>query len=341
MINKELEKQGEELEQIFKTMDISAHLKECTSNELVDRFEFTLIQLKDFARVKKAVEIMRVCLHKDITQVESQEYHFAIEIKKEKKTLDLLEYKDKYTNESQFSALLGIDNNNSPIFFDLQKATHTLIGGATGMGKTSILNNIIYSLTKQNTPKELGLYLIDIKKTLTMWDNLPHLALKPLSTAYDALYALRDISKIMDKRFKELSKQKKAKADPKDYPYIVVVIDELADLMLSGLEKYIEREIVHIAQVGRSVNVALILATQNPIVKVCTSNIKANCPTRIALYTTSTAASRVILDNKKASDLDGVGWAIIQSADNPIDRMFKACYLTEEQIKEYLKEIKK
>lgn len=342
MNSEQLKEQGQDFVKIFKQMNIDCSLKNCLSNELVDKFEFDLKQLdiNCFKQIKKAIEIMRLCLHKDIQQTDNTEHHFAIEIKKEQSTLDLLTLNNKYKNEDKFSALIGMENDGNPVYFNPQKSIHTLIGGATGMGKTSIINNIIYSLTAQNTPKELNLYLIDIKKTLTIWNGLPHLTRKPIDDPCDALDALEDISTIMDERHEMLAQKRLTKATPGMFPHIVIVIDELADLMLSGLQKWIEREIVHIAQVGRDVNISLIIATQNPLVKVCTSLIKANCPTRIALKTVSAPDSRNVLGNQHAFLLDGVGSAIIRSADNPTERVFKACYLQEENIKNYIKEIK-
>lgn len=330
----ELKSQGLEIEKIFKTMDISCSLKSCSRNELVNKFEFDLRNLADFNKIKKALEIIRVCTHKNISQVESKTHHFAIEIKKEEATLGLLKYKDK---GDKYSAMIGIDHNNMSIMFDLKKAIHTLISGATGMGKTSILNNIIYALTNKNTADELELYIIDIKKTLSLWDGLPHIKSEQVEDEYDALDILEDISDTMEERFEILSQKKMSKATDDMFSHIVIIIDELADLMLTGRGKSVEKEITHIAQLGRAVNISLIIATQNPIVKVCTSLIKANCPTRIALKTVSSTDSVNILGNKHAFELDGAGNAIIRTAENATERKFKACFLTDNEIKEYVK----
>lgn len=335
-----LEMTGEKIESVLKTMGVLCTLKNSISNDLVDKFEFVLKDLKDFSKIKKSVEIMKICFHKDIQISTSEQYHFAIEIKKEHQTLDFIEYNNKYGTADKYSAFLGMNNNGEPIIFDLKQANHTLIGGATGTGKTSILNNIIYSLSSKSTKDELQIYLIDIKKTLSMWNKLPQVAKKNIKDYCDALDVLEGVSGIMEKRFAILEKMHLSKATDDMFPRIVVIIDELADLMLSGLKKYIEQEIVHIAHIGRAVNISLIIATQNPIVKVCTSEIKANCTTRIALYTTSSSASISILENNHANKLDGIGQAIIRGAGNPKEREFKACFLTDEKIKEYLKGVK-
>lgn len=341
MEEKELKAQGNEIEKIFKAMDIHCCLKKCTSNELATKFEFNLKNLADFKKIKKAIEVIRICTHKDISQIESETYHFAVEIKKDSKILGLVDYNNKYDIENKYCALLGVDTNNKPIMFDLKKSIHTLISGATGMGKTSILNNIIYALTNKNSKKELEIYLIDIKKTLSIWNGLPHIKNEQIEDVYDALDTLEEISDIMEKRLDILASKKISKAKDGMFSHIVVIIDELADLMLSGHKKDTEEEITHIAQLGRAVNISLIIATQNPIVKVCTSLIKANCPTRIALKTVSSTDSMNILGNKHAFELDGTGNAIIRSADNPTEYKFKACFLTDDEIKQYLKGRKK
>ena len=325
--------------QVFKTLDIPCCLKKHISNELVDRLEFNLLSLKDFVKVKKVVELIRICLHKDIKQVESTQYHFALELRKEGKLFDMVEYNKKYDINDKYSALIGIDNSDNPIYFNLKKSIHTLIGGSTGMGKTSIINNIIYSLTRKNTPQELEIYIIDVKRTLANWNDLPHLKKNAIFDATDAYFALDNISSIIKERNAILAERKASKADDDTFPHILVIIDELADLMLSNIHKDIEEQITRISQLERSVNVNLIVATQNPIGKVCTSNVKANCPTRIALKTLSNVNSRVILDDTKpdASKLDGVGYAIMRCAGDTTTQTFKACYLSDEQIKDYLK----
>lgn len=344
-VDKDLKTQGNEIEKIFKTMDISCSLKSCISNELANKFEFNLRNLADFKKIKKAIEIIRICTHKDISQVESKTNHFAVEIRKDKSVLSFLEYNAKYNIDNKYSAFLGIDTDNQPIVFDLKKSIHTLIGGSTGMGKTSLVNNIIYALTSKNTADELNLYIIDIKKTLSIWEGLPHIKNEQIEDVYDALDTLEEISDIMEERIDIIREKKLSKATDDMFPHIVVVIDELADLILNSHKKDVEEEIKHIAQLGRAVNIFLIIATQNPIKEVCTSNIKANCPTRIALKTISYTNSRVILDNDKttkydASKLEGVGYAIMRRASDSTESKFKACFLTDNEIKEYLKENK-
>ena len=331
---------GNDIQNILETMGLFCSLENCIDNEIATSFEFNLKNLKDFQKLLKAVQVLKICYHKNITLEESEKYHFKIKIPKSKSILTTDDYED-FECQNKLSVLLGVDENGEKIEFDLRKSIHSLIAGATGMGKTNILNNIIYSLSNKNTKDEISFYLIDIKKTLSVWNDIPQIETTTAESPRDAYDILEEISLIIEDRFKKLAKMKKTKADEKTFPYIVVIIDELADLMLSGLKKYIEDQIAHIAQIGRAVNVSLIIATQSPIAKVCTNLIKANCPTVIALKTVSIPTSRVILDNKNAFELAGAGDCIIRNADYPCEKKFKALFLEEDKILEYIKGVEK
>lgn len=337
MTQEELEQMGRDMAKVFSTLNINCNLQCCTSNTFVDRFEFNLANLTDIVKVKKVAEILKICYHQEIEQVRSQYFHFALQIKKGNATLD---NKQDYKTSNRLAVAIGMDDNERPIEFDLRKSIHTLIGGSTGMGKTNVINNIINGLAKQNTKEQVQFYIIDLKRTLVIWKGLPHIKKVEKEDPCNALEMLRNIGNKMESRYKALEKMGKTKADINDFSHIVVIIDELADLMLSGIRNYIEKAIQHIAQLGRAVNISLILATQNPLVKVCTSLIKANCPTRIAMKTVSIADSRTIFDNKKAYELGGVGEAIIRCAGDMTENKFKAFYLTDEEIKEYVKGVK-
>lgn len=328
---------GKEIEQVFRTLNINCSLQLCTTNDYIDRYEFNLRNITDIVKVKKVIEILNICYHTKLEQVESQTFHFAIQRNKKVETISNT---GEINTQNRLSVPIGVDNYGNNVEFDIRKAVHTLIGGSTGMGKTNIIHNIIHGLSKQNTKEQVQFYIIDFKRTLSMWKDLPHIKEVVKEDPYEALDLLDYIGEKMDERYKLLEKMEKSKASADDFSQIVVIIDELADLMLTDIRKDIEEEIQHLAQLGRAVNISLILATQNPLVKVCTSLIKANCPTRIALKTVSIADSRTIFDNKKAYELNGVGNAIIRCAGDMTENKFKAFYLTDEQIKEYVKGVK-
>ena len=330
---------GNDIQKILETMGLFCSLENCIDNEIGTKFEFNLQNLKDYQKLQKAIDVMKICYHKEICLTNSDTYHFAIQILKDNKELKTTKYISN-AEQDKYSIILGLDDNGKKVNFNLKNSIHTLIGGATGMGKTNILNNIIYSLSKQNNKDEIEFSLIDIKKTLSIWDGLPQIKGTTAQSPTEALLKLKAISITIEERYEKLAKKKQVKADDNSFKRIVIVIDELADLMLSGLKQYIEDQIVHIAQIGRAVNVHLVIATQSPIAKVCTNLIKANCPTVIALKTVSIPTSRVILDNKNAFELQGVGDCIIRNADYPCEKRFKALYLDEQEILKYVKEKK-
>lgn len=338
----QLQEIGEYLNRTLEEMGVKCKLKAVNENIFNQTFDFDLMDFKNYSKIKKAAEILSNCLHKNIEQAESLSHHFALRIKKRIEKVSYFDYQE-LEQSNRYSALIGINYNMKPIYFDVPKATHTIIGGATGMGKTSLINNIIYSLTKKNTPKTLQMILVDTKRTMTIWNKLPHLFKKTAEDSSEAYHQLCDIVNIMEKRHEKLSILQQEQADPDEFPYILVIIDELSDLMLSSYDDLIEDKIVALAQKGRSANISLIIGTQNPITKVCTSNIKANCPTRIALKTISYVNSNVILDNPElnASKLDGKGDAIIRVASDSTEQNFRALYIEEQKLKDYANNINK
>lgn len=334
-MNKEkLREQGQNIENILRAMGISCYLRHFEENKIVQKFHYDMRDLRFFKKLKSAVDVLNACLHKKVQIAQSQTNHFAVEIAQD---VGVLVY-DNYENiedEDKYTAVIGLDNSALPVKFNIKEAIHTLVGGATGMGKTTLVNNLIYALAKKNTKDTLQLAIIDTKKTLSMWDSLPLLIEKPATDGYKASDLLSKIISIMQKRHTALAKKKIKEATDDMFPRILVVVDELADLMLASNRKYVEEDLMRIAQLGRSVNINLFLATQNPIVKVCTSLIKANCPTRIALKTISTRDSMNILDDKRAKDLNGKGYAVMMQ--NAEYRNFKCLYVGDDEISNYLK----
>lgn len=338
---KNFKAKGAKIETQLKRFGVSCSLRNCEERILCEKYEFDLIDIKTFMKLKNAVKVLSTCMHENISITDDTEYAFALEIKKSDVVLNLVDTQKQFPTKDKFDCLIGVDSNDKPVTFNLRKTIHTLIAGATGMGKSSVINNIIYSLTSNFTPNELQLLMIDVKKSMAIWKGLPHLNDDPILNSCDAYYALDNISSILDERLETLAKKGKTKATATDFPYIVIIIDELSDLMLSEDRKPIEELMTHIAQVGRCANVSLIVATQNPLVRVCTSLIKANCPTRIALKMVASVDSVNILNNKNAyATLSECGEAIIRPANAPTETYFKACFLEDDQIKEHIKNLK-
>ena len=220
---------------------------------------------------------------------------------------------------------LGNDVSGQSIVADLTRMPHLLIAGATGQGKSVCINALITSLLFQVTPDHLRLLLIDPKRVeLTGYNGLPHLALPVLVEAHQAAAALRWAVAEMDRRYKMFSaesvrniaayNEKATLRQARQLPYIVIVIDELADLMMVAAGE-IEELICRIAQLARAVGIHLIIATQRPSTDIITGLIKANIPSRIAFAVGSQVDSRVILDTGGAEKLLGRGDMLYQPVD--------------------------
>jgi S-DNA-T family DNA segregation ATPase FtsK/SpoIIIE len=220
---------------------------------------------------------------------------------------------------------LGNDVSGQSIVGDLTRMPHLLIAGATGQGKSVCINALITSLLFQVTPDHMRLLLIDPKRVeLTNYNGLPHLALPVLVESHQAAAALRWAVAEMDRRYKLFSaegvrniaayNEKATQRLARQIPYIVIVIDELADLMMVAAGE-IEELICRIAQLARAVGIHLVIATQRPSTDIITGLIKANIPSRIAFAVGSQVDSRVILDTGGAEKLLGRGDMLYQPVD--------------------------
>ena len=220
---------------------------------------------------------------------------------------------------------LGNDVSGQSIVGDLTRMPHLLIAGATGQGKSVCINALITSLLFQVTPDHLRLLLIDPKRVeLTNYNGLPHLALPVLVESHQAAAALRWAVAEMDRRYKMFSaegvrniaayNEKATQRIARQLPYVVIVIDELADLMMVAAGE-IEELICRIAQLARAVGIHLVIATQRPSTDIITGLIKANIPSRIAFAVGSQVDSRVILDTGGAEKLLGRGDMLYQPVD--------------------------
>lgn len=244
------------------------------------------------------------------------------------------EFKKRKNN---LTLCLGRDVAGQPYFADLDVMPHLLIAGATGSGKSVCINTIIMSLLYQNGPDDLKLILVDPKRVeFTLYNNAPHLLTPVITDITKTINALKWIVNEMDRRYEMLSKS--GKRDIHDYnknggdmPYIVLVIDELADLM-SVSAREVEAAITRLAQMARAVGIHLVLATQRPSVDVITGLIKANITSRIAFNVASLVDSRTILDHSGAEKLLGKGDMLYISASLSKPKRLQGALLTEEEI---------
>ena len=242
--------------------------------------------------------------------------------------------------KSRLLIALGKDVAGVNRYADLTKMPHLLIAGATNSGKSIGLATLITSLLMRNTPREVRLVMIDPKRVeLTLFDRIPHLMCPVIKDVKDAPGVFRAIIREMDRRYDLLSGgsvrniegwNERASFNEK-LPYIVVVVDELADLMVQAKAE-VETSIVRIAQLARAVGIHLVIATQRPSVDVITGTIKANIPSRVAFSVASQIDSRTILDTKGAEALIGKGDMLYAPIDATKPLRIQGCYVSEGEI---------
>jgi len=243
----------------------------------------------------------------------------------------------KIKSKSKLSLALGKGAGGEAVAADLSRMPHLLIAGATGSGKTVCLNAIICCLLLHNSPSEAQFFMIDPKRVeMTPFNGVPHLATPVIVDTSKALSILRWLNKEMDKRYQELAAAgarniegyNKSKQGEERLPYLILIIDELADLMMAGFDE-VEHTLCRLAQLARATGIHLIVATQRPSVDVVTGLIKANFPTRISFAVTSQVDSRTILDMGGAEKLLGRGDMLYMPTEAAKPKRLQGCYVSD------------
>lgn len=260
--------------------------------------------------------------------------------------LESLEWKKRI---SPLTVVLGRDVSGKPWIADLTRMPHLLVAGSTGSGKTVCLNTLIISLLYQNSPDDLKLLLIDPKRVeLPAYNEIPHLITPVIVDVKQTVNALRWAIMEMERRFEALSKAgardiKSFNADcapDEKIPYLVIVVDELADLMVAAATE-VEGSIIRLAQMARAVGIHLILATQRPSVDVITGLIKANITSRIAFSVASLMDSRTILDTSGAEKLLGRGDMLFISSELGKPKRLQGAFISDGEIRRIVTYLKK
>jgi len=245
---------------------------------------------------------------------------------------------------------LGKDVAGTPVYTNLERMPHLLVAGSTGTGKTIFLNSLILSLIYRNSPDSLKFLLIDPKRVeFTVYHELPHLLCPPIVESSRAVNALKWLIGEMERRFKLLAEKKsrnilsynrKALDNKSEYlPYIVLIVDELADLMVAK-GRDVETAIVRLAQMARAVGIHLVVATQRPSVEVITGLIKANITSRVTFQVASQVDSRTVLDMAGAERLLGLGDMLFISNEIVKPKRIQGAYVSEKEVKKVVEWIK-
>ncbi len=262
---------------------------------------------------------------------------------------------DKFQNSPKpLTVALGRGLSGKAVFGNLAKMPHALIAGTTGSGKSVTIHSVITSLLYRNGPEDMKLIMVDPKRVeLTLYNKIPHLLTPVITDPKKTILALKWAAKEMDRRYDVLQAEsvrdiesyhstvyaKAKEGEAERMPYIVIVIDELADIM-QAYPRELESAIVRLAQMSRAVGIHLILSTQRPSVNVITGLIKANVPTRVALQVSSQIDSRTILDQGGAEKLLGAGDMLYASGEMSQPERIQSAYISEDEVKrvvEYLK----
>jgi S-DNA-T family DNA segregation ATPase FtsK/SpoIIIE len=334
MAEAELMERARQLAEKCSEFNVSGQVKQISPGPVVTTFEFKPDPGVKYSRITSLVDDLCLALKAESVRIDRipGKSTVGIEVPNENREMirlrEVLESKKFHESKSKLTLALGKTIDGSNYVADLAKMPHLLIAGATGAGKSVALNTILASLLYKANPEEVKLILIDPKRLeLGLYSDIPHLLSPIVTDPKRASYALKWAVSEMESRYKHLASfgvrnidQYNAEVgantkrgsdsdeteDAKPLPYIVVIIDELADLMMVSARD-VEESITRLAQMARAVGIHLVLATQRPSVDVITGLIKANFPSRISFRVSSKVDSRTIIDSNGAEQLLGQG----------------------------------
>jgi S-DNA-T family DNA segregation ATPase FtsK/SpoIIIE len=358
MSREEILEISQTLEKTFADFGIAAKVVEVKQGPVVTRFELKpapgvkvsrIASLEhDLAMAMKAVSvrILAPIPGKAVVGIEIPNRNRAGVYLKE-----LISCPDFWDHSSPLAFALGKTIEGNPHFCDLRKMPHLLIAGATGAGKSVCLNSIISSILYRQRPDQVRMIMVDPKRVeLSIYDQIPHLIAPVICEPKRAAAALAWAVDLMEDRYKKLVEFNVRNIDgynaivenPKNFPkaagkridpmpYVVIVVDELADLMITAKNE-VEESIQRLAQMARAVGIHLILATQRPSVNVITGIIKANFPSRIAFQVSQKVDSRTILDQNGAEALLGRGDMLFSPGGQPKPLRVQGCFMSDQEV---------
>jgi len=338
------------LEGSIAEFGVEAKVIQVSQGPTVTRFELQPAPGVKVARITGLVDDIALTLATPHVRIETPipgKQAIGIEIPNRKPTIvsirEILSSPEFGEHPSKLAIALGKDISGQVMVVDLCRMPHLLIAGTTGSGKSICINTIITSILYRATPEEVNLILIDPKRVeFSILEGIPHLVTPIITDAKKSAAALRWVVNEMEERYKHLAgngmrdienytQHRLKDSSLKNLPYIVVIIDELADLMMVALNDC-EEAIIRLAQMARAVGIHLVLATQRPSVDVITGIIKANLPSRIAFQVSSKVDSRTILDMNGAERLLGSGDMLFAPAGSARPIRIQGSYISQREI---------
>lgn len=330
------------LENKLSEFGFETSVEDIKHGPIISRYELKLAKGVKLSQVRNVSEDISLALTSKNIRIQAPvpgTSLIGIEVPNEKQDIiGLKKVLSKIDTKAQLPIALGVNTVGVPKTIDLTKMPHLLIAGQTGSGKSVFINTAILSILFNKTPEECQLVLVDPKRVeMTSYKNIPHLRWPVVTEPVDALQVFDALIEEMEYRYKLLSFKKVRniesynKSTEDRLPYIVTIVDEMADLMMTS-GKVLETMIVRLAQLARAVGIHLILATQKPVVKVITGLIKSNMPSRISFQVTSKTDSRVILDCNGAEQLIGRGDMLVVGPGYPEPERFHGAWVSDEEI---------
>ncbi|WKA52290.1 DNA translocase FtsK [Planococcus liqunii] len=355
-----MEEQGERLIEALSYFQIQASILSIVQGPAVTQFELTVAQGVKVSKIRNLADDLKLALAARDIRIQAPipgKSSIGIEIPNRKsrpvrisEVIGSPVFKD---SESPLEAAMGLDLTGKPVTLDLRKMPHGLIAGATGSGKSVCINSLLVSLLYKSSPRDLKLLLIDPKMVeLAPYNHIPHLISPVITDVKAATASLKWAVEEMERRYqlfahvgvRDLNRYNKLVKEKGDHaqhlPYILIVIDELADLMMMSPSD-VEDAICRIAQKARACGIHLVIATQRPSVDVITGLIKSNIPTRIAFSVSSQVDSRTILDSQGAERLLGRGDMLYLGNGMSAPVRLQGTFVTDDEIEEVIAHVRK
>ncbi|MEL4025863.1 DNA translocase FtsK [Lysinibacillus endophyticus] len=354
-----MESQADVLVEALSHFQVTAQVESIMQGPAVTQFEITVGHGTKVSKIRNLADDLKLALAAKDIRIQAPipgKSSIGIEIPnriaRAVRLSEVTNSENFIESESPLEAALGLDLTGKPVTIDLRKMPHGLIAGATGSGKSVCINSILVSLLYKAAPHELKLMLIDPKMVeLAPFNHIPHLVSPVITDVKAATAALKWAVEEMERRYqlfahagvRDLPRYNKLAESNGDYalklPYILIVIDELADLMMMSPAD-VEEAICRIAQKARACGIHLIVATQRPSVDVITGLIKSNIPTRIAFAVSSQVDSRTILDSQGAERLLGRGDMLYLGNGMSAPIRLQGTFVTDDEIEEIIDHVR-